>query len=122
MKAKQYLSRASEHSLQVSVLLYLSLHAQPDVFAFAIPNAGKRSVWAGRRLKDEGLTPGVADLCVMLDEGATGWIEMKTRGGKQSLPQRMFEEMCLKLGHHYALCRDLPEAIDALRGWGALKK
>ena len=121
MKAKEYLAGASEHALQVSILLYLSLHGKSGVFAFAIPNAGKRGPYVATRMKREGLLSGAPDLCVMMDHGQTGWLECKTMKGRQSAAQREFQQHCARLAHRYALCRDLPDAIDTLRGWGALK-
>jgi hypothetical protein len=117
----EYRDGAGEHALQVSILLYLSLHGKRDVFAFSIPNAGKRSMRQATKMKREGLLSGVADLCVMMSNGRTGWLECKTMKGRQSMAQLEFEENCRRLSHNYELCRDLPDAIDALRSWGALR-
>lgn len=121
LSVAQYRRLASEHDLQVSVLRYLALHARPDVYWFAIPNAGKRSWRAAATMKAEGLTPGVADLCIMLPRGRVAWLEMKAAAGRPSAMQLAFAQICREIKHRYCLARDLPEAIDALRKWNVLK-
>jgi hypothetical protein len=122
MSRVQYRQIVSEHSLQVSILEYLKLSARRDVWWFAIPNAGKRSWRLAAQLKAEGLTAGVADLCIMLSGGRVLWMETKTLKGQQSDAQHNFERVCTALGHPYHIIRDLPDAIDTLRHWGVLKE
>jgi len=118
----QYRQTGSEHSLQVSVLEYLKLNAKNPVYWFAVPNAGKRSWQGARDMKAEGLTAGVADLCIMLPEGRVAWLEMKTPKGRRSDMQDFFEDVCDHLQHPYATARTFDEAIAILRRWGALKE
>ena len=66
----------SEHRLQAMVVDYIQAAAKTDVFAFAIPNAARRSYSVGARMKREGLMSGVADLAVML-LAAAGWAGSK---------------------------------------------
>src|SRR6185436_20117224 len=78
VKAAAYLRlRVSEHSLQAAVLAHLSACAAKRAYWFAIPNAVRRSPQLAARLKREGMKPGVADLCIMLPGGRTGWLELK---------------------------------------------
>jgi hypothetical protein len=112
----------SEHHLQVQVLDAISTgKAHPDIFAFAIPNAARRSLRMGARMKAEGLTAGVADVCVMMPAGRAAWLEMKTLKGRQSLAQKGFEARCRRLGHPYGLARTLDEAIALLHQWKVLR-
>jgi hypothetical protein len=113
--------QTSEHKLQTMVVDYLNVAALPGVFAFAIPNAARRSYSLGRRMAAEGLMSGVADLCVMLPAGRVGWLEMKTATGRQSVEQKGFQARCLRLNHPYAVARTFDEATKVLRTWGALK-
>ena len=113
--------KISEHSLQVTVLAYLTYRAKPDVNVIAIPNAARRSLRMGARMKAEGLQSGVADLCIMLPGGRVAWLELKTTKGRQSIAQKGFEAKCKRLDHPYALARTLDEAIAALTQWKALK-
>jgi len=122
IKAADYLkTRAGEHRLQAMVLAYLAVSASPDVYVFAIPNAAKRTPMLAARMKAEGLRAGVADLCVMLPGGKAAWLELKDGAGKQSAAQKNFEEICDRLGHDYAVARNLNDAIIFLKDWGALK-
>jgi len=113
--------KISEHSLQVTVLAYLTYNARPDINVIAIPNAAPRSLRMGARMKAEGLQSGVADLCIMLPGGKVAWLELKTDRGRQSIAQKGFEAKCKRLDHPYALARTLDEAITALTQWKALK-
>jgi len=100
---------------------YLRLNARLDVYYFAIPNAAKRSWKAAALMKAEGLTAGVADLCIMLMGGRTAWLELKTAKGTQRQAQINFQIICTTLGHPYYLVRTLEDAIAALRVLEALK-
>lgn len=114
-------NQVSEHQLQVLVLSYLITEAAPDIFWFAVPNAGLRSLRMGARMKQEGLRPGISDLCIMLPGGKTAWLEMKTLKGRQSIEQKGFEARCKRLGHAYAVARTFEEAVAFLKRMGALK-
>jgi len=121
IKAADYLRRGvSEHRLQVSVLELLETHAVRNVYWFSIPNEAKRTPMLASRMKARGLRAGVADLCVMLSGGKVAWLELKTLKGSQSEAQKNFAEICLVLGHPYAVAHDLDEALAALRRWGAI--
>jgi len=118
---RRAVKKISEHSLQVTLLQFLSLHARKNVFWFAIPNAGKRGWHVARRMKAEGLTAGVADICIMMPGGSVLWLELKAKNGRQSLAQRTFQAICDGLGHPYLLIHDLDEAIHELNRWCILK-
>jgi hypothetical protein len=111
----------SEHRLQSDVVNHIRVAGKPDVIAVALANAARRSYRLGARMKAEGLTPGAADLLIMLPQGRCGWLEMKTIKGRQSIEQKGFQARCLRLGHPYALARTFDEAIKVLHSWGALK-
>ena len=115
-----------EHSIQVKVIDAIDVgKTHPDIYAFAIPNAGRRSFRTGIKMKAEGLRRGVADICIMLPEAKTGWLEMKRIKGKksttQSTDQLGFAARCKRLGHPYAVASTLDEAIVALRQMGVLR-
>jgi hypothetical protein len=120
VKREQYRQLASEHSLQTSLLEYLTLYA-PHAYWFAIPNAGKRSWSTAKRMKAEGLTAGVADLCIMLTSGRVLWLELKRGKEKQTPAQIVFQSVCENLGHAYYVARSFDEAISILRQWRILK-
>ena len=63
---------------------------------FSIPNGGRRAISVAKRLKAEGLTPGIPDLyCPRLKL----WVEMKrTKGGKLSPEQEKMIDYLLRIG------------------------
>lgn len=81
----------TEHAEQVGFLQWFKLQF-PHVLIFAIPNGEKRAISVAKRLKAEGVTPGVPDLFV---PEFNFWIEMKRRkGGRLSERQkRIFAEL-----------------------------
>lgn len=115
------LQAPSEHNLQVRVLDYLKLAAKPNLYWFAVPNAGRRSLRMGGIMKAEGLRAGVADLCIMMPGGCVCWLELKKPGNYQTLEQRGFEARCKSLEHPYAVAKTLDQAISILRAWGVTR-
>jgi hypothetical protein len=113
----QYRSLTPEHDLQKAVLRLLEAKGVKNLYWFAIPNAGKRTPREGARMKAEGMRAGVADICVMMDEGTTGWLELKTGKGRQTVEQKAFEAICKRLRHDYAVVRSVEEAEQVLRNW-----
>src|SRR5258705_1895556 len=111
--------RDDEHKLQAAILDLIKIgKSHPDIFAVAIPNAARRSLRMGVKMKQEGLTPGAADLCILMPAGRSAWLELKTPKGVQSINQKGFEARCKRLDHAYALARSVDEAIAALRRLG----
>jgi len=119
---KQYRKAATEHDLQAALIKVLWLRARTQCFWFAVPNAGRRTMWGARRMQAEGLTPGVADLCIMLPGGKVIWMELKTAKGRQSVPQKAFAKICQHLGHPYLMPRSLDEATAMLDAAGVLRR
>jgi hypothetical protein len=103
------------------VLDYLTYNAHRDLYWFAIPNAARRSLRMGARMKAEGLQSGVADLCIMLPDGKVIWLELKTGKGRQSLAQKGFQARCERLGHPYGLVWTFDDAVAFLDKHGVIK-
>lgn len=85
---------------------------------FAIPNGGHRNILVAKKMKDEGVMRGVADLFLMLPRnGCHGlFIEMKkSSGGHQSEEQKEFQKTCLLTGYKYFLARGCKDAMDFLK-------
>lgn len=86
----------SEHLEQVGLVTWFR-GKFPGVLIFAIPNGGHRSITEAKRLKDEGVTPGVPDLYV---PSWNLWIEMKREtGGRLSREQKDMIEYLQSIGH-----------------------
>lgn len=116
MKLSDYRKTSiSEHYIQVLVLRYLEQCAVADAYWFAIPNAARRSMALAAKMRAEGMKSGVADICIMLAQGRTIWLELKKAKGRQTDTQVEFQEICRKLGHTYLLAHSLDEAITVLK-------
>lgn len=111
----------SEHKLQTEVLTHLTVAGRRDIYWFAVPNAARRSLRTGARMKAEGLKAGIADICIMFPGGVASWLELKTPRGTHSIYQKGFQAICNRLNHRYALARTFDEAVDVLRSWNALR-
>src|SRR5215831_13763642 len=110
-----------EHDLQIAILDYLTVKGRPELEWRAIPNGDLRHPRVAMRLKDEGVKPGTPDLFILLDDGRTGWMELKAKHGVLSPAQKGFAAKALRLGHHWAMARSLDQAIPILKAWNVLR-
>lgn len=91
------------------------------VFCHSIPNeADGRSAVAQMQLMAAGLVPGVADMLVWWpvsgsDEVELGYLEFKTRTGRQSEYQKTFEKKCVSCGISYDLARSLDDVKEIFK-------
>ena len=105
-----------EHSIQAAAIDWLRMHAGDDVLVFAIPNGGLRNKRVAVRLREEGVTAGVADICIIEDSRVL-FIEMKTRRGSLSDVQKGFEARARRANCHYRVCRSLQDVKDVMNVW-----
>lgn len=110
-----------EHSFQVRLMAYLEQNARSELHWFAIPNGELRHHNVAMRLKAEGVKPGTADICILLEQGRSAWLELKAKGGRLSDEQRGFSARCGRLGHLWATVKTLQQAIEILKLWGVLR-
>ena len=97
-----------EHLIQKSIVDFLRLNR---IEVFAIPNGGRRDAVTGAMLKAEGVTEGVSDLIILLPNGKTVFVEVKTKKGKQSESQIEFQKRVEKLGFEYFVWRSVEDAV-----------
>ena len=107
-----------EHGLQVSIVSYLRLN---HIFAVAIPNGGRRDAKTGARLRDEGVVAGAPDLVLILDDGETVWVELKTPKGTQQPTQKWFQHELEKLKHNYLIWRSITDAQSFVQGYRKMR-
>ena len=103
-----------EHDLQVAIVNYLRING---IFAIAIPNGGRRDAKTGAQLKKEGALAGASDLVLILDDGETVWVELKTPKGRQSESQKAFQAKLQALRHNYLIWRSLADASAFVQGY-----
>ena len=82
------------------------------------PNAAKRSVIGGRRIKADGMITGWPDLTVVGPEGLVAFLEVKAPGGKLSPAQGEIGMMLMRMGQVWAEVRSQDEAVAVLQQWG----
>lgn len=120
---KQRLPRAlverDEHSEQAVVIQWRNLNVGrvPALrWLHAIPNGGHRHVSVAKRMKAEGVTPGVSDLCWPYPRGRYHglYIEMKVPGGAVSKEQREFVAFISAQRYYAVFCWSADEAINMI--------
>jgi hypothetical protein len=110
-----------EHRFQCEVLEYLDAFGRREFDWFAIGNGELRHPNVAKRLKAEGVKPGVADICIRKDRGQTCWLELKAKRGRQSDEQLGFEARSRRLDHPYACVKTMTEVVNVLFDWGVLR-
>ena len=103
-----------EHDIQCAIVNYLRLN---KVFCFAVPNGGLRNLKTAVFLKKEGATAGVSDLIILLKNKCV-FVEIKTKTGRQSEEQKVFQQAVELLGFEYHIWRSLDDAIKFVRDEG----
>ena len=118
-----------EHNLQCACVKWFAYqHPELQGLLFAVPNGSYRNKATAGKLKAEGVVAGVADLillvpkvktivyaCVgmpLIEEATHGLcIEMKTKTGRQSSEQGLWQLKVEKYGYKYVVCRSLDDFI-----------
>lgn len=81
-----------------------------------IPNGGSRDPIEAKRLKEQGVKPGVPDLCLPVARGQYHglYIEMKTETGKTSPEQDWWVEEITRQGYFVEVCHGWESAVRTL--------
>lgn len=109
-----------EDAIQRAVFSHLRQRAAPNVFAFHVPNAGKRNPVSGAILRDLGLTSGVPDIIAVKD-GKCFALELKSFNGKPTDNQQQAIEKLGAAGAVTGITYGLNEALRWLEQHGILK-
>lgn len=101
----------SEHNEQVGLQIWWK-NKFPNTPLIAIPNGEYRSITVAKRLKDEGVTPGIPDLyCPRFH----CWIELKrTKGGRLSIEQENMINYLRRIGDHVIIAYGAEDASRKL--------
>lgn len=94
-------------------------YVAPAVSCVAIPNAAKRTPWAARQAKLEGLATGFPDCMCLWDGGGICFLEFKAPKGRLSDNQAEWIERLERRGHRVAVVRSVEAAVAFLRECGA---
>lgn len=107
----------SESSEQISFVNWFRIK-YPELIIFAIPNGGNRNLLEAKRLKDEGTLSGVSDLCCLLPNGKTLFIEFKKqKGGVVSKNQKEFFKNLDRLGFDYFVAYGFKDGIEKIKNY-----
>ena len=108
-----------EHNIQVSISIYLKYKR---IMHYAVPNGihlnlkdRAASARYMKYLKSEGFRPGVADLVLLLPNGRSIYVEVKSGKGRQSDNQKEFQNKIESLGFTYLLWRSLDDVEEFLK-------
>jgi hypothetical protein len=108
-----------ESAIQREVFRHLKERAMPGVFAFHVPNGGKRR--ASTQYGLQGLTAGVPDV-ILIRGGNAYALELKrAAGGKMSLPQVTVHAQMRAAGVEPYTAYGLDDALRWLERHGFIK-
>ena len=85
---------------------------------YAVPNGGNRNIVTARKLKAEGVKPGVPDVCLPVPRGDYHglYVEMKRqKGGVVSPEQKAWLQALKGQGYRAEVCKGAAEAWDVIR-------
>jgi hypothetical protein len=109
----------SEHKLQVEIvnrsLVFASKY--PEVLLLhAIPSGDWRGWGTGKKLKAEGVIPGVPDLCMPVARGGFHgfYMELKKAGGHVRPDQWEFMEALHEQGYFVRVCNSVGVALEII--------
>ncbi len=109
-----------EHDLQCAEVRYIR-GAHPDLSGvfFSVPNGTNRTGKQTNWLKEEGLLPGVSDMLLLhrTSQYAFLCIENKTKTGRQSPEQKVFQFEVERHGGKYIIIRSIDEFMTAIENY-----
>jgi hypothetical protein len=111
-----HMAKSEETELQIAFMDWFRGRRFNNAVAFHIANERRCGKRMGALLKRMGVLPGVPDVCVLLPEGRTLWIEFKSPHGRLTTPQQVFSTICNRLGHSHVVVRSLSEAASHVMG------
>ena len=122
---KQLLPKVSEHTHQVNLIKWFDLqYKEFSGRLFAIPNGGQRNIIVAKKLKAEGVRPGVCDL--MLPVACGGYhgifIEMKAEKGRLTETQSDWLSFLNAQNYYATACYGFDEAKNVISTYLLLQK
>lgn len=86
---------------------------------FAIPNGGARNSREAAIMKAEGVTAGVADMILLIPRHGYGClcIEFKTKDGRQSDSQKLWQADVEAHGNKYVVVRSIDDFVKEVKNY-----
>lgn len=116
-----------ERDAQIRVIHELQRRCARDATWWAVPNSMSANATARARAKEEGLRPGVPDLC-FLKAGKPLYIEMKSENSGRSTimavtdAQVALHREITDAGGRVAVCFGVDETLKQLEDWRVLER
>jgi hypothetical protein len=107
----------AEARRQAAIVEYVRWVA-PHIIIWAVPNGGLRTKSEAARLKWTGVLAGVPDLTLVLPNWRCAFWETKTLRGRLSSDQLAIRAKLERLGHCWAVVRDIDDARRGLAELG----
>lgn len=110
-----------EHAHQKAVIDWWAYECRtwsiPEFALYAVPNGGARHVVVAKKLRAEGVRPGIPDLVLAFPaHGFHGlYVEMKDPKGRESESQRAVIRYLVEVGYHAAFAYGSMAAIAEIR-------
>lgn len=110
------ISKEREHQVAIMQWAKAKEGSLPTDLLYHCPNGGHRHPLVARKLKAEGVKPGVPDLFLpVARKGFHGWFgELKTDKGVLSPKQEFWRYRLMQEGYFWGLYRDWKDAADEL--------
>jgi hypothetical protein len=109
-----------EADIQRALFDHLHWRGAPGVYAFHVPNGGKRNRIEAAIFKGLGARAGVPDV-IAVHQGRCYAIELKTEAGRLSKAQAEAIAALERAGAITSVCRGLDAALHTLQRWGLLR-
>jgi hypothetical protein len=119
MSGARHRRQRPEAAIQRAVVQHLRARGRPGLVFFAVENGGYRRPIEAAIMKSLGVLPGVSDL-VLLHEGKTYFLELKSDNGRLSEHQQAFLASANAAGGYACAAHGLDRAIACLESWGLL--
>jgi hypothetical protein len=113
-------SARPEDAIQRAVFAHLRSRPAPGVFAFHVPNGGKRKPIEAAIMKGLGVTAGVPDI-VAIRAGHAYGLELKADGGRLSENQALALAQMERAGATVAVAEGLDAALRQIEAWGLVR-
>ena len=109
-----------ESELQRSCKRWFDLqYSKLSNLLFAVPNGGARNSREAAIMKAEGVTAGVADMLLLIPRHGYGClcIEFKTKDGRQSASQKLWQTVTETHGNKYVVIRSFDQFVNEINDY-----
>lgn len=108
----------SEHNLQKACVQWFRMQHRNKLI-FAIPNGGLRDKIVAKKLKDEGVLPGIPDLMIPIPKNGYGgiFIEMKYGNNRPTDEQNEILSELWDSGYKVEVCNSIEKFIEVVNNY-----